>query len=84
MNELTMIFHPKDIQSDWSPIHDAAYNGHALSLQKLITQVQLHTGLLWTCYHTSACLYLYSVIRCPTLHCVINFQASYNMRGIYQ
>ncbi|XP_067108399.1 ankyrin repeat and SOCS box protein 9-like [Osmerus mordax] len=27
-----------DIQSDWSPIHDAAYNGHALSLQKLIAQ----------------------------------------------
>lgn len=27
-----------DVESDWSPIHDAAFNGHVLSLQRLIAQ----------------------------------------------
>ncbi|XP_044220811.1 ankyrin repeat and SOCS box protein 9-like [Thunnus albacares] len=27
-----------DIESDWSPIHDAAFNGHVLALQRLIAQ----------------------------------------------
>ncbi|XP_019945347.1 ankyrin repeat and SOCS box protein 9-like isoform X1 [Paralichthys olivaceus] len=27
-----------DVESDWSPIHDAAFNGRVLTLQKLITQ----------------------------------------------
>ncbi|XP_029567738.1 ankyrin repeat and SOCS box protein 9-like [Salmo trutta] len=27
-----------DIESDWSPIHDAAYNGHVLTLRNLIAQ----------------------------------------------
>uniref|UniRef100_A0A3Q0SIV1 SOCS box domain-containing protein n=1 Tax=Amphilophus citrinellus TaxID=61819 RepID=A0A3Q0SIV1_AMPCI len=28
----------KDVESDWSPIHDAAFNGRVLTLQKLIDQ----------------------------------------------
>ncbi|XP_023150860.2 ankyrin repeat and SOCS box protein 9-like isoform X2 [Amphiprion ocellaris] len=35
-----------DVASDWSPIHDAAYNGRILALQRLIAQgtcVNLHT-----------------------------------------
>ncbi|XP_058508292.1 ankyrin repeat and SOCS box protein 9-like isoform X1 [Solea solea] len=27
-----------DVESDWSPIHDAAFNGQVLALQRLITQ----------------------------------------------
>ncbi|KAM6985580.1 ankyrin repeat and SOCS box protein 9-like isoform 2-T2 [Aplochiton taeniatus] len=27
-----------DVESDWSPIHDAAYNGHVLSLRSLVAQ----------------------------------------------
>ncbi|XP_051259407.1 ankyrin repeat and SOCS box protein 9 [Dicentrarchus labrax] len=27
-----------DVQSDWSPVHDAAFNGRVLSLQRLIAQ----------------------------------------------
>ncbi|XP_062259411.1 ankyrin repeat and SOCS box protein 9-like isoform X1 [Platichthys flesus] len=27
-----------DVESDWSPIHDAAFNGRVLALQRLITQ----------------------------------------------
>ncbi|CAB1347232.1 unnamed protein product [Coregonus sp. 'balchen'] len=29
-----------DIESDWSPIHDAAYNGRVLTLRNLIAQVR--------------------------------------------
>ncbi|KAM7380456.1 hypothetical protein PAMP_003749 [Pampus punctatissimus] len=32
-----------DIESDWSPIHDAAFNGHVLTLQRLIAQVNHST-----------------------------------------
>ncbi|TNN22120.1 Ankyrin repeat and SOCS box protein 9 [Liparis tanakae] len=27
-----------DVESDWSPIHDAAYNGRLLTLQRLLAQ----------------------------------------------
>lgn len=30
-----------DVESDWSSIHDAAFNGRVLALQKLIAQVKL-------------------------------------------
>ena len=29
-----------DVESDWSPIHDAAFNGCVLTLQRLIAQVK--------------------------------------------
>nr|XP_046260537.1 ankyrin repeat and SOCS box protein 9-like isoform X2 [Scatophagus argus] len=32
-----------DAESDWSPIHDAAFNGRVLALQKLIAQVNSST-----------------------------------------
>ncbi|XP_045910170.1 ankyrin repeat and SOCS box protein 9-like isoform X2 [Micropterus dolomieu] len=32
-----------DVESDWSPIHDAAFNGRVLALQRLIAQVNSST-----------------------------------------
>lgn len=32
--------HP-DVESDWSPIHDAAFNGRVLALRRLIGEVRL-------------------------------------------
>ncbi|KAM7407342.1 hypothetical protein PAMA_003187 [Pampus argenteus] len=39
-NEAVFFSNPlmSDIESDWSPIHDAAFNGHVLTLQRLIAQ----------------------------------------------
>lgn len=35
-----------DVESDWSPIHDAAFNGRVLALQRLIAQVKFN-GIFW-------------------------------------
>ncbi|XP_056145999.1 ankyrin repeat and SOCS box protein 9-like isoform X2 [Lampris incognitus] len=32
-----------DLESDWSPLHDAAFNGHILTLHGLVAQVNLPT-----------------------------------------
>lgn len=36
------LFLQPDVESDWSPIHDAAFNGRVLALQRLIAQVKIH------------------------------------------
>lgn len=35
-----------DVESDWSPIHDAAFNGRVLNLQRLIAQVKFNMIVL--------------------------------------
>lgn len=41
----TFCFSHEEVESDWSPIHDAAFNGHVLSLQRLISQVKFNLPL---------------------------------------
>uniref|UniRef100_A0A3Q3XIX2 SOCS box domain-containing protein n=1 Tax=Mola mola TaxID=94237 RepID=A0A3Q3XIX2_MOLML len=43
-------------ESDWSPVHDAAFNGRLLALQRLIAQVELvvlTVSLFWCCGYCS-------------------------------
>lgn len=35
------VFLNVDVESDWSPVHDAAFNGRVLALQNLITKVNI-------------------------------------------
>lgn len=57
-----------DVESDWSPIHDAAFNGRVLALQKLIAQVKLVHCMKISLQYTVYPLRSLKIITCMTNH----------------